>query len=242
MRDKNIIKWRIMSDNEDQMHHLEPPTSCNWQDSFHTLKTFLDNLTGNTHVVVILYSRDYKPNAGGALANMVFKHYYKLNPYKTDTTTPQPEQMQFGSINQLLALNQQIADLKTQMAVEAVKRENEQLANNLKMLQKSKPSEFESVAKIIGREFAREMKRKRGQPIADDVEDEDVSSTQPPAPESDKSTKERTQAQRAGAAIADIAGIAGQEETVDALEKIAKMAKTNPHQLAQILQALQSVE
>lgn len=240
MRDKDIIKWRILSDVEEQMHHLEPPSSIKWTDSFNTLKSFLNELQGTTHVVVQLYTREYKPNAGGALANMIFKHYYKLQPFKQDGQQQDISGFQNGSFQQILGLHSQLAEMKLQMLTNEQSRKIEDLEKRLKDEQKQKPSEFESVAKIIGREFAREIKRKKGGAISDDVED--GISEEPKKPEQAKEEKEtESNGKRAGKAIADISKVAGQTETIEALEKIASLAKNNPVKLAEILQPLADV-
>lgn len=252
MTDKNIIRWKVLSESEDMLHQSEPPESVSARDSFNTLQKFLNELSGNSWVLVYLYDRKYKSNGGGALSQWVYKHYFHLQGNTQQQNNSGINGAGNGMNGDVMALMQQVEALKYQMKEEAKQREIDMLKAEIKNLQaNNRGGYFERVAESIGKSWAQEYLKAEGYNIDDagnvaksvgaGVNEKPAGTktegteTKANAGTSSEAVKEK--ARKGAAAITRVMKVAGDTDSViEGLNDMADLAEKNPMKLIEILQ------
>ena len=246
-------KWTVYNSEGDQMQKAEPEATTPPADSFNTLKIFLEALTGQGYVLIHLYDKSYKPNSGGQLKGMVYKHFYSLSPPASAAAPVAAISNGNGHFPELTDLRVLIAEMKKDREIDDLKRQ----LQDSKKESRGEGDYFTRVARAFGKTAINEYLRvEHGITGLDDEETEDTSKALPerkPAakPAGDKSAATDTPA---GSEIKEIATRASNStfdimkalkkfgvpeiEVVKGLEELAKQAEANPLQFKETLKLL----
>lgn len=250
MEQNHVINWRVLSDNNEQIHEHFPSATTTVSDSYNELMQFLETLQGN-YVAINLYNKKYDDKESGEVAKgaarkqLTYRHYFKLS---SGNTTPQPIQGLksegngvFG-IGEYIALHNTINELKTDFERRENQRTIADLESKLRKLEKGDGKHnylndlLEKVAKNIALEFAG---------TKDIALTHQVTEATPAIAENnakaETTTKDQgeagTTAKRASNAVMRLIKIGG-VEAIDGLETIAKLLEEKPLEAAQLLQQI----
>ena len=257
METGEIIRWKVVSSEEQLMQQLEPPATTPVKDSFAALETFLNGLKGSGYVQINLYDKKYKSNGGGALGSWVYKHFYNLSPAAPGTPAAA------AGINNNSEVHSLITDLKVMIVTQQKDFELQQLKSEIESLKKQgKPEKnnFDRIAGIIGKSFAQEFAKANGYTVTGlgEGEEPEIKETVKHKEHTKETTAENNTADEIPTETKDIAKRASgatydimksltnygvpMGETAKGFEDLAKLAETNPLKFKALLESLNEAE
>lgn len=245
MQEKKCITWRVIDEDENQLHYYSPATTTQWRDSFNTLEKFLNGINGTNYVIIRVYSPEYKQGKGGDTATTIFTYYYRLKG--AAKSTPDGQTSATGIDANYLAIMNQMHQMRLDFMQERHSQEIERLKEKVKESNSEEKDYFSKVAKVIGKEFGKEWLKAEGYQIDEEGVpiQKAISGTTDPAkkPEPAKVQEVQTIFKRTGDATVRIMKVSkalgsDYEAVAASFEDIATLAETNPLKLKQIFDNL----
>lgn len=254
MLERKCVAWRIFDEEENQIHDFAPKETTLPRDSFNTLKSFIEPIKGTNFLIIRVYAPEYVRGKGGDTSTTIFKYFYKLGTGSKERNEPVNGNNYSGSDDKYFMLLKEMHAMKLDFVERENKRELEILREELKQQKKEDGNYFERVAKVMGKEFAKEWLKAEGYDVDEDgvptgkISGTGKEKTEPTKKEEtteDKEKKEKikTAFNRTSDATVRIMKVAktvgsNYDAVAESFEDIAKMAETNPLKLKELFDKL----